>query len=131
METLKINPTPSTPQTELLVMKTPPGNDAPSDEKYDKEMCESVFRALEEEMRTKPYYMVRYVPPSADNKFIPKVSWGYKIDVTDLYLEDEDIEYILSKDKQRFYYVCREETEWFWTVNKEYIYYIMLETHNE
>ena len=40
----------------------------------------------------------------------------------------EDIEYILSKDAERFNFACKEEPGWLWNSNKEYVYYTMLKT---
>ena len=124
METVKMTkPAMFIPLTELSIAKMI------AESKTDgKSVCETVFSALSHEFSSKPYYMIKYVPPSDENEYTPSVMWGYKIDVTELYLEDEDIEYILSKDAERFNFACKEEPGWLWNSNKEYVYYTMLKT---
>lgn len=98
---------------------------------YDEYTCECVLKQLHQDMYSMPYYVVRYVPPSIDNKYIPTVSLGYKIDVTEYMLSNNDIEYILSYDKDRMHFIVKNEKGWLWDVEKEYIYYVVKEIKGE
>lgn len=94
---------------------------------YDEYTCDCVLKQLHHEMYSMPYYVVKYVPPSEDNDYIPTISLGYKIDVTEYMLSKDDIYHIISYDKDRMHFIVKIERGWLWDVEKEYIYYIVKE----